>query len=69
MFICFSFSCPQVIDVSKSVVNMMAAKIEIAMKKSEPMFWARLDLPPPVSTPKEQEKEDEESESEESEDE
>lgn len=37
-----------VIDVSKSVVNMMATKIEIAMKKSEPMSWARLDLPPPV---------------------
>lgn len=42
---------PQVIDVSKSVVNMMAAKIEIAMKKSEPMTWARLDLPVPVSAP------------------
>lgn len=41
----------QVIDVSKSVMNMMAAKIEIAMKKSEPMTWARLDLPAPVSAP------------------
>lgn len=40
-----------VIDVSKSVMNMMAAKIEIAMKKSEPMTWARLDLPAPVSAP------------------
>lgn len=40
----------QVIDVSKSVMNMMAAKIEIIMKKAEPMSWARLDLPPP--TPK-----------------
>lgn len=29
----------------------MAAKIEIAMKKSEPMTWARLDLPAPVSAP------------------
>uniref|UniRef100_A0A8C6SXN9 Cysteine and histidine-rich domain-containing protein 1 n=1 Tax=Neogobius melanostomus TaxID=47308 RepID=A0A8C6SXN9_9GOBI len=38
-----------VIDVSKSTVNMMAAKIEIAMKKSEPMSWARLDLPPPAA--------------------
>ncbi|XP_023818512.1 cysteine and histidine-rich domain-containing protein 1 [Oryzias latipes] len=50
-----------VIDVSKSVVNMMAAKIEIAMKKSEPMSWARLDLPPPVSPPKETEKVQEDS--------
>lgn len=41
----------QVIDVSKSIVNMMAAKIEVAMKKSEPMSWARLDLPAPVSAP------------------
>uniref|UniRef100_A0A8C9VKV4 Cysteine and histidine-rich domain-containing protein 1 n=1 Tax=Scleropages formosus TaxID=113540 RepID=A0A8C9VKV4_SCLFO len=36
-----------VIDVSRSIVNMMAAKIEVAMKKAEPMLWARLDLPPP----------------------
>lgn len=42
---------------------MMAAKIEIAMKKSEPMSWARLDLPPPVP-PKEIEKKKEETESE-----
>uniref|UniRef100_A0A8B9RLA5 Cysteine and histidine-rich domain-containing protein 1 n=1 Tax=Astyanax mexicanus TaxID=7994 RepID=A0A8B9RLA5_ASTMX len=35
-----------VIDVSKSVVNIMASKIEISMKKAEPMSWARLDLPP-----------------------
>lgn len=40
---------------------MMAAKIEIAMKKSEPMSWARLDLPPPVSPPKETEKVQEDS--------
>lgn len=52
-----------VIDVNKSIVNMMAAKIEIAMKKSEPMSWARLDLPPPVP-PKEIEKKKEETESE-----
>ncbi|KPP61245.1 cysteine and histidine-rich domain-containing protein 1-like [Scleropages formosus] len=38
-----------VIDVSRSIVNMMAAKIEVAMKKAEPMLWARLDLPPPKS--------------------
>uniref|UniRef100_A0A665TXD4 Cysteine and histidine-rich domain-containing protein 1 n=1 Tax=Echeneis naucrates TaxID=173247 RepID=A0A665TXD4_ECHNA len=42
-----------VIDVSKSIVNMMAAKIEVAMKKSEVMSWARLDLPPPITPPKE----------------
>ncbi|XP_012987262.1 cysteine and histidine-rich domain-containing protein 1 [Esox lucius] len=54
-----------VIDVGKSVVNMMAAKIEIAMRKSEPMSWARLDLPP-VAPPKEEKKaeEDEKSDSE-----
>lgn len=43
---------------------MMAAKIEIAMKKSEAMSWARLDLPPPVPPPKEPEKKEEESDSE-----
>lgn len=43
---------------------MMAAKIEIAMKKSEAMSWARLDLPPPVPPPKETEKKEEESDSE-----
>ncbi|XP_030633327.1 cysteine and histidine-rich domain-containing protein 1a isoform X2 [Chanos chanos] len=37
-----------VIDVSKSLINMMATKTEIAMKKAEPMMWARLDLPPPT---------------------
>lgn len=42
----------------------MAAKIEIAMKKSEAMSWARLDLPPPVPPPKETEKKEEESDSE-----
>lgn len=51
----------QVIDVSKSVVNMMAAKIEVAMKKSEAMSWARLDLPAPTPAAKEHQphKEDE----------
>lgn len=42
----------------------MAAKIEIAMKKSEAMSWARLDLPPPVIPPKENEKKIEEDDSE-----
>lgn len=46
--------------MNKSIVNMMAAKVEVAMKKSEPMSWARLDLPPPVPPPKEDEKKTEE---------
>lgn len=54
----------QVIDVSKSLVNMMAAKIEVAMKKSEAMSWARLDLPPPPAPPKESEKQKSDSEDE-----
>uniref|UniRef100_A0A8C5DTP2 Cysteine and histidine-rich domain-containing protein 1 n=1 Tax=Gouania willdenowi TaxID=441366 RepID=A0A8C5DTP2_GOUWI len=49
-----------VIDVSQSVVNMMAAKIEVAMRKSEAMSWARLDLPPPAP-PKESKVVEEES--------
>ncbi|XP_067113171.1 cysteine and histidine-rich domain-containing protein 1-like [Osmerus mordax] len=53
-----------VIDVSKSIVNMMAAKVEITMKKSEPMTWGRLDLPPPRSPPKEKEREESEDEEE-----
>lgn len=36
---------------------MMAAKIEIVLKKAEPLSWARLDLPPPVSPPKEEKRE------------
>lgn len=35
---------------------MMAAKIEIVLKKAEPMSWARLDLHPVVSPPKKEEK-------------
>ncbi|XP_077448793.1 cysteine and histidine-rich domain-containing protein 1 [Stigmatopora argus] len=38
-----------VIDVTQTAVNMMAAKIEVAMRKSEAMSWARLDLPAPVA--------------------
>lgn len=50
--------------MSKSLVNMMAAKIEVAMKKSEPMSWARLDLPPPVLPSKQNEEKKEETDSE-----
>ncbi|XP_005996302.1 cysteine and histidine-rich domain-containing protein 1 [Latimeria chalumnae] len=46
-----------VIDTSKSHVNMTATKVEIVMKKAEPMSWARLDLPPPKAEQK-KEKED-----------
>lgn len=49
--ICFSL---KVIDASKSLVNMMAAKIEVVLKKAEPMSWGRLDLPP-AAPPKEKE--------------
>uniref|UniRef100_A0A8B9HS64 Cysteine and histidine-rich domain-containing protein 1 n=1 Tax=Astyanax mexicanus TaxID=7994 RepID=A0A8B9HS64_ASTMX len=45
-----------VIDATKSTMNMMATKIEIVLKKAEPMFWARLDLPLVTSLPKEKEK-------------
>ncbi|XP_074088169.1 cysteine and histidine-rich domain-containing protein 1-like [Macrotis lagotis] len=36
-----------VIDVKRSYVNMTATKIEITMRKAEPMQWARLELPSP----------------------
>lgn len=52
-----------VIDVSKTVVNMMAAKVEITMKKAEPMTWARLDLPPPAPPKEEKKKQDSDSDS------
>lgn len=42
-----------VIDVSSSVVNMMSSKMEISMRKEEPITWARLDLPSPTDTPTE----------------
>ncbi|XP_030648469.1 cysteine and histidine-rich domain-containing protein 1 isoform X2 [Chanos chanos] len=48
-----------VVDQSKSIVNMLATKIEIVMKKAEPMTWARLDLPPAATQPKETEKDKE----------
>ncbi|XP_042560174.1 cysteine and histidine-rich domain-containing protein 1-like [Clupea harengus] len=52
-----------VIDTSRSSVNMMASKIEVAMKKAEPMSWARLDLPPVVNLPPKKEKKDSDSDS------
>uniref|UniRef100_F7DLN4 Cysteine and histidine-rich domain-containing protein 1 n=1 Tax=Ornithorhynchus anatinus TaxID=9258 RepID=F7DLN4_ORNAN len=44
-----------VIDVKRSCVNMTATKIEISMKKAEPMLWARLELPPPKTQEKQKE--------------
>lgn len=35
----------QVIDVTRSYVTMTATKIEITMRKAEPMQWASLELP------------------------
>lgn len=42
---------------------MMATKIEVVLKKAEPMKWARLDLQP-VAPPKEEKKKDVDSEDE-----
>ncbi|ERE75287.1 cysteine and histidine-rich domain-containing protein 1 [Cricetulus griseus] len=44
-----------VIDVKRSYVTMTATKIEITMRKAEPMQWASLELP----TAKKQEKQKE----------
>lgn len=33
------------VEVDSSVVTLMAAKMEVAMKKAAPVTWARLDLP------------------------
>lgn len=33
------------IDVKRSYVSMTATKIELTMKKAEPMLWAGLELP------------------------
>ncbi|XP_078077932.1 cysteine and histidine-rich domain-containing protein 1-like isoform X2 [Mustelus asterias] len=43
-----------VIDVSKSQMSMTPAKVEVTMKKAEPVLWARLELPPPQPEKKEQ---------------
>uniref|UniRef100_A0A8D0GM80 Cysteine and histidine-rich domain-containing protein 1 n=1 Tax=Sphenodon punctatus TaxID=8508 RepID=A0A8D0GM80_SPHPU len=34
-----------VIDVKRSYVNMTATKVELTLKKAEPMLWANLELP------------------------
>ncbi|KAE8627747.1 hypothetical protein XENTR_v10007140 [Xenopus tropicalis] len=34
-----------VVDVAKSYVSLTATKVEIFLKKAEPMTWARLELP------------------------
>lgn len=34
-----------VIDVKRSYVNMTATKIEVSMRKAEPLLWASLELP------------------------
>uniref|UniRef100_A0A668U706 Cysteine and histidine-rich domain-containing protein 1 n=1 Tax=Oreochromis aureus TaxID=47969 RepID=A0A668U706_OREAU len=41
--------------VKNSAVNLMASKMEVSLKKAEPITWARLDLP---SLPQNQEQED-----------
>ncbi|XP_056231152.1 cysteine and histidine-rich domain-containing protein 1a [Seriola aureovittata] len=33
------------VEVKSSVVNLMAAKMEVSLKKAEPIMWAHLDLP------------------------
>ncbi|XP_028581869.1 cysteine and histidine-rich domain-containing protein 1 [Podarcis muralis] len=43
-----------VIDVKRSYVNMTATKIELTMRKAEPMLWAGLELPVSKVKPKEQ---------------
>ncbi|XP_069495495.1 cysteine and histidine-rich domain-containing protein 1 isoform X2 [Ambystoma mexicanum] len=43
-----------VIDVKKSHVTMTATKIEVTLRKSEPMTWARLELPVQGATEKKQ---------------
>ncbi|XP_015684563.1 cysteine and histidine-rich domain-containing protein 1-like [Protobothrops mucrosquamatus] len=42
-----------VIDVKRSYVNMTATKIELTMRKAEPMLWAGLELPASKLQPKE----------------
>ncbi|XP_074840086.1 cysteine and histidine-rich domain-containing protein 1 [Carettochelys insculpta] len=44
-----------VIDVKRSYVNMTATKIELTMRKAEPMLWASLELPVPKTQQKQNE--------------
>lgn len=41
---------------------MMASKVEVVMKKAEPVTWARLDTPPPKPQPTNEKKEDQDQE-------
>ncbi|XP_068037651.1 cysteine and histidine-rich domain-containing protein 1 [Anomalospiza imberbis] len=41
-----------VIDVKRSYVNMTATKIELTMRKAEPLLWASLELPVSNTQPK-----------------
>ncbi|KAF4793249.1 Cysteine and histidine-rich domain-containing protein 1 [Turdus rufiventris] len=43
-----------VIDVKRSYVNMTATKIELTMRKAEPLLWASLELPVSSTQPKEE---------------
>ncbi|NXT96923.1 CHRD1 protein, partial [Buphagus erythrorhynchus] len=44
----------QVIDVKRSYVNMTATKIELTMRKAEPLLWASLELPISNTEPKQE---------------
>ncbi|KAF2982434.1 hypothetical protein EK904_014888 [Melospiza melodia maxima] len=43
-----------VIDVKRSYVNMTATKIELTMRKAEPLLWASLELPVSNTQPKQE---------------
>uniref|UniRef100_A0A3Q3CSK8 CS domain-containing protein n=1 Tax=Haplochromis burtoni TaxID=8153 RepID=A0A3Q3CSK8_HAPBU len=43
------------VSKKNSAVNLLASKMEVSLKKAEPITWARLDLP---SLPQNQEQED-----------
>ncbi|XP_032534964.1 cysteine and histidine-rich domain-containing protein 1 [Chiroxiphia lanceolata] len=43
-----------VIDVKRSYVNMTATKIELTMRKAEPLLWASLELPVSDTQPKQE---------------
>ena len=41
---------PQVIDVDRSSVELLATKAEVKLKKADPIAWATLELKPPKPT-------------------